>query len=92
MPAGVVVAVEMVKVEATGPLVLVIVTLELENAGVIPTLEGAFASRLMVPVKPLRPISVMTDVLLAAVSTDRDVGVALIPKFGTGTLMMTLTL
>ena len=72
-----------VRVEATGPLV--IVTLVLENTEAMLTPVGFFAWRLMVPVKPLRPIRVIADVPFVPVWTDTEVGVALAPKSGTGT-------
>ncbi len=80
---------EIVRVDATG-LVLVIDTLVLEKAVVILFLGGDFAWRLIVPVKPLRPRRLMTDVPLVPVLTDTDVGVALAPKLGTGTLTVTV--
>jgi hypothetical protein len=80
----------MVRVDPTGPLVLVRDTLALENTVVILAPGGALAWRPMVPVNPLRLIKVMIDVPLVPVLTDTDVGVALAPKFGTGILTVTV--
>ena len=77
------VVVDIVRVDATGPLVMV--TLVLENTEVMLTPVGFVVWRLMVPVKPLRPIREMTEVPFVPVLTDTDVGVALAPKSGTGT-------
>ncbi len=78
--------------DATGPLVVVIDTLVLEKVVVILFPGGALAWRLMVPEKPLRLSRLITDVPLVPVLTDTDVGVALAPKFGTGTLTVTVKL
>jgi hypothetical protein len=92
VPAGVVAIVAMVRVDAPGPLVLVIATLELENTGVMLTPVGPLAWRLTVPEKPLRLIRLTTDVPLVPVLTVKDVGVALAPKFGTGTVTVKVRL
>ena len=83
---------EINRVDVTGPLVLVIETVVLESVVVMSTLGGGGAVRLTLPVKPFSPIRVTADVPFVPVLTDTLVGVALAPKLGTGTLIVTLML
>ena len=62
MPVGVVPSVEIVSPDATGPLV--IVTVEGDKLGFIPSVVELFAEREIVPVKPLIPVNVMAKVPL----------------------------
>ena len=84
--------VDIVSPDATGPLVLVIVTLGGDRLGLIPSVAELFAERFIVPVNPLRPVIEIAQVPLEPPLIWMDVGAAPPTKSGGGTTTVTFAL